>query len=68
MTTRTITARYAGKCATCGGRITRGTIVTYDPKTRQVTHYHGCDAEAHNRDFIDIDRAYEDQCAEICGR
>jgi hypothetical protein len=24
--------------------------------------------QKHDRDYADVDRAYEDQCAEICGR
>jgi hypothetical protein len=72
---RTITVKYAGKCACCGALIKAGEIADYYPAKRQIAHRGGldgnsprCTAEIRNRDFVDIDRQYEDQCADICGR
>jgi hypothetical protein len=77
--TRTITAKFAGKCACCGGDIPAGKMVDYDPNKRQIAHYRAFQGnspecfgvlrkEKYPADFIDIDSAYEDQCADICGR
>jgi hypothetical protein len=76
---RTITAKFAGKCACCGGQINAGEIVDYYPAKREIAHYqafNGNSSKCYNvlrrekypADYIDIDRAYEDQCADICGR
>jgi hypothetical protein len=73
---RTITVRYAGKCACCGALIAAGEIADYYPARREIAHVGGLDGNSarctteikkHN-DFVDIDRMYEDQCADICGR
>lgn len=76
---RTITVKFAGKCACCGATIPAGAIASYYPARREIAHLGGlegnsarCTAEIKQRNespgFVDIDRAYEDQCAEICGR
>lgn len=76
---RTITAKFAGKCACCNGDIPAGAMVDYDPGKRQIAHFKAwagdspqcCGvlrAEKYPADYVDIDRAYEDQCADICGR
>jgi hypothetical protein len=70
-----IKAKFSGKCACCGGTIKAGEIVDYYPAKRQIAHMGGldgnspyCTANIRNKDFIDIDRMYEDQCADVCGR
>jgi hypothetical protein len=76
MPIRTIIAKYAGKCNCCGGLIAAGTMIDYDPKRKVIAHHKGWEGNsaactAHirrDRDFVDLDRMYEDQCADICGR
>lgn len=77
MAFRDMTAKYNGKCAGCGGAIKRGDRIEYDTNNRKAYHYGAgngdyagkCYAERQKpRDFIDIDRIYEDQCADICGQ
>jgi hypothetical protein len=75
---RTITVKFDGKCACCGAVIKAGEIADYYPAKRQIAHIGGldgnsgrCASEIKQRNdagFVDIDRAYEDQCADICGR
>jgi hypothetical protein len=75
---RTITAKFAGKCACCNGDIPAGSLVDYDPVKRQIAHYkafngdspqcYGVLKKQHEGGFVDLDRMYEDQCADICGR
>ena len=75
---RIIVVKFAGKCACCGATINAGETADYYPSKRQIAHRGGlegnspkCTAEIrnrHDRDFADVDRAYEDQCADICGR
>ena len=73
---RIITAKYAGKCHCCGGTIKRGEVVDYFPALRAVAHRGGLDGNSatctavirDKADFIDVDRMYEDSCADICGR
>ena len=88
-TIRIIIAKFAGKCACCGGAIPAGAMVDYWPTRRSIAHHKGWNGDSvtcynvqctemerqglptsrkPNPDFIDIDRAYEDQCADICGR
>lgn len=77
MAIRTLTAKYAGTCSCCGGHIPAGKFVEYDPRTKRIAHFlasKGDSPECYGvlrskqDGFIDIDRAYEDQCADICGR
>lgn len=76
MAIRTIIAKYRGKCNCCGGLIAAGTMCDYDPKRKVIAHYKGwegnspacCAQVRRDRDYIDVDRLYEDQCADICGR
>lgn len=76
---RTITVKFAGQCACCAAPITAGEIATYYPAFRSIAHVGGlegnsprCTAEIRKRNadpgYVDIDRLYEDQCANICGR
>jgi hypothetical protein len=76
---RTIRAKFAGECACCGAAIAAGEMCDYYPARKQIAHIGGLDGNSsrcaseirkanERRDFIDIDRLYEDQCAEICGR
>jgi hypothetical protein len=77
---RTIRAKYAGQCRCCGAAIAAGELVDYYPSMRAIAHMGGLDGNSarcvaniqrrNNTDsgFVDIDRLYEDQCAEICGR
>lgn len=75
---RTITVKYAGECRCCGATIKAGELADYYPNMRAIAHIGGLDGTSarcsenlrarHDRDFADVDRAYEDQCAEICGR
>jgi hypothetical protein len=75
---RTITVKFAGKCACCGAPIAAGEIADYYPTRREIAHRGGldgnsarCTAEIRKRrdpGFVDLDRMYEDQCADICGR
>ena len=73
---RAITVKFSGQCACCGATIKTGELATYYPAKRQIAHMGGldgnsatCTAEIRRRsELIDVDRAYEDQCAEICGR
>lgn len=79
-TARTIYAKYAGKCYGCGGDIKVGAMCDYLPG-KGIGHlgaFSGdgdrmgaCYSErVKQRDagFVDLDRAYEDQCSDICGR
>lgn len=76
--TRTITVKFAGKCRCCGAVIKAGEVADYHPKLRAIAHLGGLDGNSsrctfeirNQRDsgFVDIDRMYEDQCADICGR
>lgn len=72
-------AKYAGKCACCGAPISVGQAVDYYPSRREIAHPGGLDGNsatcaANIRDqqrdpgFVDLDRMYEDQCADIVGR
>lgn len=75
---RTIIAKFAGKCACCGAAIAAGETVSYYPTMRAIAHVGGlegnsarCTAEirrTNDSGFVDLDRMYEDQCADICGR
>lgn len=75
---RTITVKFAGKCACCGARIEAGSVADYYPSRREIAHVGGldgnsprCTAEIRRRrdpGFVDLDRMYEDQCSDICGR
>src|SRR5579859_5689741 len=76
---RTITASFTCKCACCGGAVTAGSIADYYPAKRQIAHYQAFNGNAaqcygvlrdKQRDpgFVDLDLAYEDSCADICGR
>lgn len=74
---RTIVAKFAGQCRCCGAPIAAGTMVDYYPAFRAIAHVGGldgnsphCTAEIRKRNDggFDVDRAYEDQCADICGR
>lgn len=73
---RTITAKFAGKCANCGGDIPAGAMCDYHPVKRQIGHLGAFSGDgdkmgqcfAARRDAPDTDRMYEDQCAAICGR
>jgi hypothetical protein len=81
-TPRTITVKFAGKCICCGAPIAAGETATFYPvgtiasvSTGQIGHTGGlegnsakCTANIRNRDFVDLDRMYEDSCADICGR
>jgi hypothetical protein len=69
---RTITVKYAGECACCGSVINAGETAQYYPDRRQIAHIK-CSGEIRKRNnqdpgFVDLDRMYEDQCSEICGR
>jgi hypothetical protein len=35
---RYLNAKYAGKCAACGGAIKAGELVAWDPARRQIEH------------------------------
>ncbi len=77
-TVRTITARFAGKCYGCGAEIQAGIMCDYHPGKKAIGHlgaFSGdggkmgqCYSARKDAGFVDIDRAYEDQCADICGR
>jgi hypothetical protein len=51
-------------------------MADYYPARREIAHIGGLDGNSakcaanikQSRDFIDVDRMYEDQCADICGR
>lgn len=71
-------ARYAGTCKCCGGSIAAGEMIEYQ-RGYGVRHpeHHGdisskCFANlkrAHEPNIGQmVDMAYEDSCAEICGR
>lgn len=66
--TRMISARFPGQCA-CGAQVEPGDRVAYNRRTRTIE---ACPACAGNDDgahaYADVDTAYEDQCAAICGR
>jgi len=78
MAIRTLTAKFAGKCWCCGGEIPAGKFVEYNPRTKQIGHFkasegnspecYGVLSAKQDSGFVDLDRAYEDQCADICGR
>lgn len=82
MSPRTITAKFAGKCYGCGADILAGAICDYSPKHKAIGHlgafsgngdkmgqcYSAIKARQQDTGFVDLDRAYEDQCADICGR
>jgi hypothetical protein len=74
---RTITAKFLGKCFCCGGDVMPGELADYIPATRKIGHYKAASGDSSrcysvlrkpDAGFIDLDRAYEDQCAAICGR
>jgi hypothetical protein len=75
---RTIIVKYAGQCHCCGAPIAKGETADYYPTLRAIAHVGGlegnsprCTAEIRKRQdsgFVDLDRMYEDQCADICGR
>lgn len=75
---RTITVKFTGKCQCCAATIYAGELATYYPAMKAIAHMGGlegnssrCASEVRKRQdvgFIDIDRAYEDSCADICGR
>lgn len=70
---RWIAAKYAGKCSKCGEGFGRGKMVFYCRSTKTIL-VNGCaiaaadGVDAAARSYADVDSAYEDQCAEICGR
>jgi hypothetical protein len=80
-TVRTITAKFAGKCYGCGCEIPTGAMCDYLPG-KGIGHLGAFSGDGdrmgacysarkvHERDpgSIDLDRMYEDQCAEITGR
>ena len=80
---RTITVKYAGKCACCGAAIAAGEAADYYPAGTiasmpkgAIAHIGGLDGNSprctselrkrHEPGFVDLDRMYEDQCADIC--
>lgn len=79
---RTITAKFAGKCAGCGAEIKAGMLCDYDPSRKAIGHlgafsgdgdkmgqcYSARKAQEKDPGFVDLDRMYEDQCADLCGR
>jgi hypothetical protein len=75
---RTMIAKYAGKCHCCGIAIKAGETIDYYPSLRAIAHVGGLDGNSSRcaseirqkmeRDYTDVDTAYEDQCAEICGK
>lgn len=76
---RTMTARYPGKCFCCGGDIPAGKFVEYDPRTKRIGHFKASEGNSsecygvlkgkqQDPGFVDVDRAFEDSCADICGR
>ena len=77
---RTFTLKYGAKCHCCGGYLPAGETATWYPKLHAFAHFGGlegnsprCTSEIRsrlNRDpgYVDLDRAYEDQCADVCGR
>lgn len=83
-TVRTITVKFAGKCACCGALIAAGQAADYYPagtiagvNEGRIAHIGGLDGNSprctseirkHNDPGFDLDRAYEDLCADICGR
>lgn len=77
-TPRTITVKFDGKCHCCGGLIKKGAVADYYPALKAIAHVGGLDGnsahctaiirERNDSGFVDLDRMYEDQCAEICGR
>lgn len=55
---RTITVKYAGKCACCGAPIAAGELADYYPSRREIAHIGGldgnsprCAAEIRNRAY-----------------
>jgi hypothetical protein len=44
--TRTITVKYAGKCACCGATIAAGQLADYYPARRQIAHIGGLDGNS----------------------
>lgn len=80
-TIRTITAKFAGKCHGCGSDIRAGVLCDYHSGLKRIGHLGAFSGDGDKmgqcysarvarqaEPFIDIDRAYEDQCADICGR
>lgn len=75
---RTITAKFLGTCFCCGGDVNPGEIADYIPATRKIGHYKAASGDSsrcygvlrskQDAGFVDLDRAYEDSCAAICGR
>jgi hypothetical protein len=74
---RTIAVKFAANCHCCGAEIKAGEMADYYPRLRKIAHIGGLDGNSSRcafeirkqRDgFIDVDRLYEDQCADICGR
>jgi hypothetical protein len=75
---RTLTAKFAGTCACCGGDIPAGKFIEYNPRTKQIAHFKAWEGNSpecygvlkakQDPGFVDLDRAYEDRCADICGR
>lgn len=75
---RMITAKFASKCCSCGGEIKAGEWCEYFPAKREICHpevrgdrvkcFSVIKAKQTDPGFVDLDRAYEDQCADICGR
>ena len=80
-TVRTIAVKYAGPCACCGATIKAGEMADYFPvgtiasrTTPAIAHVGGLDGNSARcagnikPGFVDVDRMFEDQCADICGR
>jgi hypothetical protein len=75
---RPLIVKFDGKCRCCGAIIRKGEMATYYPDKRAIAHIGGlegtsgtCTANIRERmeaGYADVDRAYEDQCADICGR
>lgn len=76
MTIRTMVAKYAGKCTCCGGSIERGEMIEYERGKGARHAWVRGDLPAKCFGVLKrepdlgqmVDMAYEDQCAEICGR
>lgn len=74
---RIITSKFAGKCGCCGGEIPAGRMVEYI-QGKGIYHYkatsgdspecYGVLKQRNESGFVDLDRMYEDQCADIVGR
>lgn len=70
---RWMPAKYSGKCSQCGESFGRGKMIFYCRSTKTIL-VNACaikaadTADAGTRAYADVDSAYEDQCAAVCGR